>query len=30
MIEALRYYGINVWLRNGEKKFYKLIDVNII
>jgi hypothetical protein len=23
MIEALRYYGINVWLRNGEKKFYK-------
>jgi hypothetical protein len=25
MIEALRYYGINVWLRYGEKKFYKLI-----
>ncbi|RSN71486.1 MAG: hypothetical protein DSO07_07160 [Thermoproteota archaeon] len=24
MIEALRYYGINVWLRYGEKQFYKL------
>jgi hypothetical protein len=24
MIEALRYYGINVWLHYGEKKFYKL------
>ena len=24
MIEVLRYYGINVWLHYGEKKFYKL------